>query len=83
MSSVTSLTLTLVLEDMKTHLLLCIENLQKVIKKVGYPLEGIARLNIYTTSTAELMQHFPVLQKWFVKHKIQQATTVLELKGLF
>ncbi|EHO09890.1 RidA family protein [Myroides odoratimimus] len=55
MSSVTSLTLTLVLEDMKAHLLLCIENLQKVIKKVDYPLEGIARLNIYTTSTAELM----------------------------
>lgn len=29
------------------------------------------------------MQHFPILQEWLVKHKIQQATTVLEVKGLF
>lgn len=69
--------------DMKTQLLICIENLEKVIKTANYPLEGIVRLNIYTTSTAELMQHFPSLQEWLVKHKIQQATTVLEVKGLF
>lgn len=69
--------------DMKTQLLLCIENLEKVIKTANYSLEGIVRLNIYTTSTAELIQHFPVLQEWLVKHKIQQATTVLEVKGLF
>lgn len=69
--------------DMKTQLLLCIENLEKVIKTANYSLEGIVRLNIYTTSTSELMQHFPVLQEWLVKHKIQQATTVLEVNGLF
>ncbi|EHO11926.1 RidA family protein [Myroides odoratimimus] len=69
--------------DMKTQLLLCIENLEKVIKTANYSLEGIVRLNIYTTSTSELMQHFPILQEWLVKHKIQQATTVLEVKGLF
>ncbi|MCS7475168.1 RidA family protein [Myroides odoratimimus] len=69
--------------DMKTQLLLCIENLQEVIKKADYSLEGIVRLNIYTTSTTELMQHFPILQEWLVKHKIKQATTVLEVKGLF
>lgn len=69
--------------NMKTQLLLCIENLEKVIKTANYSLEGIVRLNIYTTSTTELMQHFPILQEWLVKHKIQQATTVLEVKGLF
>ncbi|MEK6513580.1 RidA family protein [Myroides odoratimimus] len=69
--------------DMKTQLLLCIENLEKVIKTANYSLEGIVRLNIYTTSTTELIQYFPVLQEWLVKHKIQQATTVLEVKGLF
>ena len=67
------------------YLLGCIriENLQEVIKKADYSLEGIVRLNIYTTSTTELMQHFPILQEWLVKHKIKQATTVLEVKGLF
>lgn len=69
--------------DMKTQLLLSIENLEQVITTAAYPLEGIVRLNIYTTSTAELMQHFPVLQEWLVRHKIEQATTVLEVKGLF
>lgn len=69
--------------DMKTQLLLCIENLETVIKTANYSLEGIVRLNICTTSTSELMQHFPILQEWLVKHKIQQATTVLEVKGLF
>lgn len=43
----------------------------------------MVRLNIYTTSTTELIQHFPILQEWLVKHKIKQATTVLEVKGLF
>ncbi|MFM9403797.1 RidA family protein [Myroides odoratimimus] len=69
--------------DMKTQLLLTIENLEEVIKTADYSLEGIVRLNIYTTSTFELMQHFPILQEWLVKHKIKQATTVLEVKGLF
>ncbi|GAQ14649.1 putative endoribonuclease [Myroides odoratimimus] len=69
--------------DMETQLLLSIKNLEEVIKTANYSLEGIVRLNIYTTSTTELMQHFPILQEWLVKHKIEQATTVLEVKGLF
>ncbi len=69
--------------DMKAQLLLSIKNLEEVIKTANYSLEGIVRLNIYTTSTTELMQHFPILQEWLVKHKIEQATTVLEVKGLF
>ncbi|MEC4054562.1 RidA family protein [Myroides odoratimimus] len=69
--------------DMKTQLLLSIKNLEEVIKTANYSLEGIVRLNIYTTSTTELIQHFPILQEWLVKHKIKQATTILEVKGLF
>ncbi|MCC9043847.1 RidA family protein [Myroides sp. M-43] len=69
--------------DMKTQLLLSIKNLEEVIKTANYSLEGIVRLNIYTTSTTELIQHFPILQEWLVKHKIEQATTVLEVKRLF
>ncbi|MEC4114751.1 RidA family protein [Myroides pelagicus] len=69
--------------DMKTQLPLAIKNLEQVIKTAGYSLEGIVRLNIYTTSTTELIQHFPILKEWLTKHKIEQATTVLEVKGLF
>ncbi|KZE83718.1 hypothetical protein AV926_03380 [Myroides marinus] len=69
--------------DMKTQLLLAIENVEQVIEKANYSCEGIVRLNIYTTSVSELMQHFPILQAWLVKHKIEQASTVLEVNKLF
>ncbi|WP_236900564.1 RidA family protein [Elizabethkingia ursingii] len=55
----------------------------RIIKTADYTLEGIVRLNIYTTSKTDLMQHFSILQEWLVKHKIEQATTVLKVKGLF
>jgi len=69
--------------DMKTQLLLAIENVEQVIEKANYSCEGIVRLNIYTTCVSELMQHFPILQSWLVKRKIEQASTVLEVNKLF
>lgn len=70
-------------EDMRAQLLLAIQNLEQVIQTAGYDCKGIVRLNIYTTSTAELWPHFPILQEWIAKHGIQQATTMLEVNGLF
>ncbi|PVH27200.1 RidA family protein [Sphingobacterium corticibacter] len=69
--------------DMKTQLVESIANLEKVVLTAGYELKNIVRLNIYTTSTADLFQHFELLQQWINKHEIQQASTVLEVKGLF
>ncbi|MGO3807163.1 MAG: RidA family protein, partial [Sphingobacterium sp.] len=40
--------------DMKSQLLQAIANLEEVITTSGYQCDGIVRLNIYTTSTAEL-----------------------------
>lgn len=37
--------------DMKTQLILAIENLEKVIDEAGYEPKNIVRLNIYTTSS--------------------------------
>ncbi|MDX4973963.1 RidA family protein [Myroides odoratimimus] len=69
--------------DMKTQLLLAIENVEQIIEKANYSCEGIVRLNIYTTSVSELMQHFPILQAWLIKHNIEQASTVIEVNKLF
>ncbi|WP_166336812.1 RidA family protein [Sphingobacterium chungjuense] len=69
--------------DMKTQLVESIANLEKVIRTAGYELKNIVRLNIYTTSTADLFQHFELLQHWIAKHEIQQASTVLEVNALF
>jgi enamine deaminase RidA (YjgF/YER057c/UK114 family) len=69
--------------DMKTQLTKAIQNLEEVISEAGYDPGNIVRLNIYTTSTEELLTCFDVFQDWVAKHGIQQASTVLEVKGLF
>jgi len=70
-------------EDMESQLTLALKNLEKVISDAGYEPKGIVRLNIYTTSTAELLPHFKILQDWVGKHGVKQATTLLEVKSLF
>ncbi|OBQ52004.1 RidA family protein [Tamlana sp. s12] len=69
--------------DMKTQLVEAIKNLEQVIQEAGYECKNIVRLNIYTTSSDELFSCFDVFQKWVTKHQIKQASTVLEVKGLF
>ena len=69
--------------DMRTQLQKSIENLERVIEKASYELKNIVRLNIYTTSTAELFENFDILQNWLTQNDIRQSSTVLEVKGLF
>ena len=69
--------------DMRTQLQKSIKNLEKVIEEASYELKNIVRLNIYTTSTAELFENFDILQNWLTQNNIEQSTTVLEVKGLF
>lgn len=70
-------------EDMKSQLIMALQNLEQVINEAGYEPNGIVRLNIYTTSTAELWPHFSIFQDWITKHGIKQALTLLEVKSLF
>lgn len=70
-------------EDMKSQIALAIQNLEQVITEADYECNGIVRLNIYTTSTAELWPHFNILQEWIAKHGIKQATTLFEVNSLF
>lgn len=70
-------------DDMKSQLIQAIRNLEQLIGEAGYECKGIVRLNIYTTSTAELWPHFPVFQDWIAKHGIKQALTLLEVNSLF
>lgn len=69
--------------DMKTQLIQALQNLEQVITEAGYECKGIVRLNIYTTSSAELFTCFDLLQDWITKHGIRQASTLLEVKSLF
>lgn len=68
---------------MKAQLTQAIQNLERVITEAGYDPKNIVRLNVYTTSTAELWPEFAILQEWIAKHGIKQATTLLEVKSLF
>ena len=70
-------------DDMKSQLIEALQNLESVISEAGYELQGIVRLTVYTTSTAELWPHFSIFQDWIARHGIRQALTLLEVKSLF
>lgn len=70
-------------ENMESQLIQAIQNLEKVIGDAGFERKGIVRLNIYTTSTAELWPNFYILQDWIAKHDIKPAVTLLEVTSLF
>lgn len=70
-------------EDMRSQLIQAIQNLEKVVKEARYELKNMVRLNIYTTSNAELLENSDILQNWITKNYIKQTSTVLEVKSLF
>ncbi|RSK44944.1 RidA family protein [Hymenobacter rigui] len=70
--------------DMRSQLLQTIQNLEQLIGEAGYEPRNIVRLNVFTTSTMEFFTSCSdVYQNWIAKHGIKQATTLLEVKGLF
>jgi len=69
--------------DMKSQLTIALQNLEQVISEAGFEFSGIVRLNIYTTSTAELWPHFEIFQNWVAKYNVRPAVTMLEVTNLF
>tara|TARA_R110002020_G_scaffold312439_3_gene527903 strand:+ start:3292 stop:3684 length:393 start_codon:yes stop_codon:yes gene_type:complete len=70
--------------DMRSQLIQTISNLEQLINEADYECKNIVRLNVYTTSTQDFFTtcmdvYVPFLQKY----GIQQATSFLEVKGLF
>ncbi|TGE27592.1 RidA family protein [Hymenobacter metallicola] len=70
--------------DMRTQLIQVFQNLEQLITEAGYECGGIVRLNIFTTSTTEFFTTcVDVYQGWLTRHGVRQATTLLEVQGLF
>lgn len=70
--------------DMRAQLIQTIQNLEQLISESGYECQGIVRLNVFTTSTAEFFTTCSdVYQDWIARHGIKQATTLIEVKGLY
>jgi len=70
--------------DMRNQLIQTIANLEQLIGDSGYACKNIVRLNVYTTNTNEFFTTcMDVYVPFLLKHGIQQATTLLEVKGLF
>jgi len=70
--------------DMRSQLIQTIQNLEQLIGESGYECKNIVRLNVYTTSSQDFFTtcmnvYVPFIQKY----GIRQATTLLEVKGLF
>lgn len=70
--------------DMREQFIQTTQNLEQLIKESGYECNGIVRLNVYTTSTNEFFSTcVDLYQEWIQKHSIKQATTLIEVAGLF
>ena len=70
--------------DMRSQLMQTIKNLEHLIAESGYECSGIVRLNVYTTNTQEFFTTcMDVYVPFIQKHNIQQATSLIEIKGLF
>ena len=70
--------------DMRSQLIQTIANLEQLISESGYKCRNIVRLNVYTTSTQDFFTTcMDVYVPFLHKHGMQQATTLLEVKGLF
>jgi enamine deaminase RidA (YjgF/YER057c/UK114 family) len=70
--------------DMRSQLIQTIANLEQLIHESGYECRNIVRLNIYTIDTTVFFNTcMDVYVPFLMKHGIQQATTLLEVKGLF
>lgn len=70
--------------DMRSQLIQTIANLEQLVSESNYECKNIVRLNVYTTSTQDFFTtcmdvYIPFIQR----HGIEQATTLLEVKGLF
>jgi len=70
-------------EDMESQIKQALQNVEHVVTEAGFECSGIVRLNIFTTSTAELWPHFNIFQDWIAKHNIKQATSMIEVVSLF
>lgn len=70
--------------DMRTQLKDTIKNLEHLILVSGYECSGIVRLNVYTTSNTEFFTTCMDIYGGFIaKHGLKQATSLIEVKGLF
>ena len=70
--------------DMRSQLIQTIQNLEQLIGEAGYECKGIVRLTIFTTSTTEFFTTCSdVYQAWITKQGIKQATSLIEVKGLY
>ena len=70
--------------EMRSQLIQTIANLEQLINEAGYECKNIVRLNVYTTNTNEFFKTcMDVYVPFIMKYGIQQATTLLEVKGLF
>ncbi|QJD76976.1 RidA family protein [Spirosoma rhododendri] len=70
--------------DMRAQLIQTFQNVEQLISEAGYECKNIVRLNVFTTSTAEFFTTcVDLYQNFTAKHGIKQATTLIEVKGLF
>lgn len=71
-------------DNMRTQLIQVIKNVETLISESGYEPKNIVRLNIFTTSMEDFFSTcMDVYVPFLAKYGIKQATSCIEVKGLF
>lgn len=68
--------------DMAAQVALSMDNLETVLTEAGYSLADIVRLNVYTTSIADLMPQFGLIVGRLAPHGCRPSSTVVEVSAL-
>lgn len=69
--------------DMKTQLLIAIDNLEKVITGAGYEVKNIVRLDVFTSSHKEFFEVFDTFGDWIARNEIKQAGSFFQVTELY
>lgn len=69
--------------DMKTQLLIAIENLEKVITEAGYEVKNIVRLDVLTTAHKEFFDVFDTFGEWVARNEIKQVGSFFQVTELY
>src|SRR5690606_190360 len=70
--------------DMRTQMHQALQILEEVISQAGYACKNIVRINVFSTTSDELMATcFDVYVDWAKKHGVNTALTALEVSALY
>lgn len=68
--------------SMSEQIALSLQNLEQVVRQAGYNPANIVRLNMYTTSIADLFAAYGTVAGWMKQYGLTPSSTLLQVQAL-